>query len=130
LPLPGIDRGGTVLVGVIDEARRQSILRKFKVAELLVHSSNTNAHKFMLLNTEAVALRDESEFPDTFSSGSFRLMPGLSMFCNSHLRSVTAHRLADAILHESIHAIIYRFEASGERLVPRENEESTKIRSP
>jgi hypothetical protein len=129
LPIPGIDRGGTMLAPVLDEELRVAILNKLTAADSVIQA-NQHLYTFTVLNTEIIVCRFEKEFPMIFSSGSFRLMPGLSLFCNSHLPSVSYHNLADSLVHEAIHAIIYRFETYGQRLVPKENENSGKVMSP
>jgi len=129
LPTPDIDRGGTILAPVLDENSKSSILNKFVAADDIIQTNRaTNA--FALTNTELIVCRAENEFPSIFSSGSFRLMPGLTLVCNGHLPVVSHHNIANAIVHEAIHTVIYRFEAYGERLVPKENENSGRFRSP
>ena len=116
LPIPFMDRGGNSLGPVQDEDAKR-ILGKVSIAGNLIRTMNEKAHAFSLRHTEVLAFRYESEYPADFSSGSFQTLPGFSLICNCHLPAVKGPELADAIIHEAIHGIIYQFEAFGEKLL-------------
>jgi hypothetical protein len=128
LPIPLMDRGGSNLSAVKDDTVRNTISAKLCAANTILRS-NRLVSDFAIVNTELIICRLENEYPFVFSSGSFRLMPGLSLLCNSHLLTVTQGKVADALLHEAIHAIIYRYEAYGQRMVPKEKENSAPLKS-
>lgn len=115
LAVPFMDRGGNHL-GPVSQSDAQSILCKLDKAECLIGSINADAQSFSIANTEVLAFRYETEYPKEFTSGSFRSLPGFHLICNCHLASVTEPMLVDAIVHEAVHTIIYRFEAFGEPL--------------
>lgn len=110
LPIPFMDRGGNALNPVTAEDA-ECIRCKLGGAAHLIRTLNENAWLFSLQHTEVLAFRYEGEFPLDFSSGSFQTLPGFSLICNCHLPSVSESELADAIIHEAVHAIIYQFEA-------------------
>ena len=129
LPIPYMDRGGNRLRPVSpDDA--SIILGKLNGAQRLIRKINPNASEFSMQHTEVMAFRYEDEFPNDFSSGSFQPLPGFSLICNCHLPSVNEKVLADAIVHEAIHGIIYRFESFGERLLRGDKAGCLQVSSP
>lgn len=129
LTIPYMDRGGNCLRPVSpDDAT--VILSKLKSAERLIMKINRNTGAFSRHHTEVLAFRYEDEYPNGFSSGSFQTLPGFSLICNCHLPSVSERVLADAIVHEAIHGIIYRFEAFGERLLKGDKAGCPQVSSP
>jgi len=115
LPIPFMDRGGNAL-SPVQEDDTQHILGKVADAGNLIRSVNQQAYAFSVRHTEVLAFRYESQYPADFSSGSFQSLPGFSLICNCHLPTVSEAELADAIIHEAIHSIIYQFESFGEPL--------------
>ncbi|OAI57762.1 hypothetical protein AYO50_00015 [Acidobacteria bacterium SCGC AG-212-P17] len=129
LPVPFMDRGGNCLSPVsTDDAER--ILGKVAGAGRLIQTVNENTHGFSIRHTEVLAFRYESEYPADFSSGSFQTLPGFSLICNCHLPAVSEPEVADAIIHEAIHSIIYQFEAFGEPLRRRDRPADFQVISP
>ncbi len=129
LSIPYMDRGGNRLRPVsVEDA--SVILGKLHGAERLIKDINRNASAFSTQQTEVLAFRYEDEYPNGFSSGSFQTLPGFSLICNCHLPSVSERALADAIVHEAIHGIIYRFEAFGERLLKGDQAGRLQVSSP
>jgi hypothetical protein len=129
LPIPTMDRGGNRLRPIAPDAA-SAILGKLNAAEQLIETIDANAAAFSIQHTEVLAFRYEEEFPGSFCSGSFKTLPGFSLITNGHLRSVTERDLADAIVHEAIHAIICRFEAFGDRLVRSDQAGRHQVNSP
>jgi hypothetical protein len=129
LPIPFMDRGGNSLDPVLDEDAKR-ILCKVSGAKNLIRTMNEKAHAFSLRHTEVLAFRYESEYPGDFSSGSFQTLPGFSLICNCHLPAVKEPELADAIIHEAIHSIIYQFEAFGEKLLRAPKSTDFQVVSP
>jgi hypothetical protein len=115
LPIPFMDRGGNSL-SPIQEDDVKHILGKVAGAGSLIRNVNEKAYAFSRQHTEVLAFRYESQYPADFSSGSFQSLPGFSLICNCHLPTVSEAELADAIIHEAIHSIIYQFESFGEPL--------------
>jgi hypothetical protein len=116
LPIPYMDRGGNRLRPIAPDTA-SVILGRLNAAERLIKTINTNTSAFSIQQTEVLAFRFEDEYPTSFCSGSFKTLPGFSLITNCLLPSVNERDLADAIVHEAIHAIICRFEAFGERLL-------------
>jgi hypothetical protein len=115
LPIPFMDRGGNALSPILEDDVKH-ILCKVAGAGNLIRSINEKAYAFSRQHTEVLAFRYESQYPADFSSGSFQTLPGFSLICNCHLPTVNEAELADAIIHEAIHSIIYQFESFGEPL--------------
>jgi hypothetical protein len=128
LVIPPMERGGNSIVGMTTTQTRK-LLPKLGAASCLISRASTMVHEFVFLNTDHLAFRQETEFPRSCSSGSFRDLPGLALLCNYHRRATSEFQLAEAVVHEATHAIIYRFESLGCRLV-RESRADIRIPSP
>ncbi|MBZ5492077.1 MAG: hypothetical protein LAO76_14185 [Acidobacteriia bacterium] len=129
LPIPFMDRGGNSLSPILgDDA--QHILDKVTGAGNLVRNVNEKAYAFSRQYTEVLVFRYESQYPADFSSGSFQTLPGFSLICNCHLTTATEAVLADAIIHEAIHSIIYQFESFGEPLRRKGKRTNFQVVSP
>jgi hypothetical protein len=128
LPIPHMEGGGNAISLIPSEAHR--ILMSKTKSALDVIASNPIAFDFFSLGTERLSFRRESDVPTKFSSGSFRDLPGLSLMLNADQTSISALSLADAMVHESIHAVLYKYEALGPRLVPPGHSDLGRIASP
>jgi hypothetical protein len=129
LTIPYMDRGGNRLRPVSSECACL-ILRKLNSADSVLQDINLNARVFAIDNTETIAFRYEADYEREFSSGSFQTLPGFSLICNCHICSVSELALADSIIHEAIHSIIYRYEAIGEPLLRAGEMNPPKVTSP
>jgi hypothetical protein len=129
LKVPKMDRGGNSLVSVSTN-RQGSIVAKLQAARDIISTTSIHTHEFTYLNTGLLAFRSEDEYPDQWSSGSFRVLPGFSLMINYHLAKASELALADSIVHEAIHGVIYRFESSGNRLVCSDFNPAQTICSP
>ena len=127
--IPQMDRGGNELEAYgISETR--CISKKTVEAFQILDSPDGQAGRFVRTNTEVLTFRAELSSPERFSSASFRTLPGLSLFVNASSADVSSHDLADAVLHEAIHALIYRYEALYSRLVPTSLAQTEHLVSP
>ena len=65
---------------------------------------------FARANLQTIVLRKDHHFVDCFTSSSSRAYIGRAVFVNSHLRDLDLAKLAGALVHESVHAFLYRLE--------------------
>ena len=77
--------------------------------EMLLDASETAAEAVTAF-TKVIVLRKDDNEPDGFSSSSAGQYTGRSMFVNAQHRQVRRGILADAILHEAIHSLLYMAE--------------------
>lgn len=88
------------------------------VRERLV-ATNLRIAEFVELFTKSLVLQPDSQAPELFSTGSSAQYVGRSVFGNPHLPKVDAALLAEGLVHEAIHSLLYM----GERLEPWVNSE-------
>lgn len=118
--IPLMNRGGNSL-SPYSRIEVDSILLKLHSSIREIFAKSKFAHHYVFSFTEELFVRKELEFPDKFSSGSFRRHVGLSLLCNPHLESVSVSDCASSIVHEAIHSNIYMAEAFGHTITNASN---------
>ncbi|MEW7986904.1 MAG: hypothetical protein AB2799_14025 [Candidatus Thiodiazotropha sp.] len=113
--IPLMNRGGNSLFPY-SRIEVDGILLKLHSSFREIFDTSQAAHHYTFSFTEALFVRKELEFPEKFSSGSFRRHVGLSLLCNPHLESVSISDCASSIVHEAIHSNIYMAEAFGQTI--------------
>lgn len=99
-------------------ARVPEVKRCVEAALGALGQGNPVALECVRLLTLRLVVRDEEPpRPYRFSSGSFGRYVGLSLLTNLWAEQVDAARLLDALVHESIHAALFIYEAIREHLV-------------
>ena len=83
---------------------------KLDEALLLLSRCDHHAYQFVVENTRYLALRDDEENVRSFCSSSYGGYPGLSLLVNVCNERIDDVRLIDALYHEAIHSLIYRYE--------------------
>lgn len=75
----------------------------------VTHTQRSVPHAWRMAHgfTKALILLPEDTAPQQFSSGSSGQFVGRSVFANPHLDKVTEVELAEALVHEAIHAVLY-----------------------
>ncbi len=97
--------------------------RNFDVAELdrlrisltstsrAIHAVNPEVSAFIETFNRVVILQKDPGAPDLFASGSTGQYIGRAFLANPHLPALGEAQLADAIVHEAIHGLLYMEEA-------------------
>ncbi len=62
---------------------------------------------FVRTFTKVLVLQPDPDAPRSFSSGTSGQYPGRSLLANAHLPSVSLEVIADGLVHESIHGLLY-----------------------
>jgi HEXXH motif-containing protein len=79
-----------------------------------IESTNPDILEFVNAFTKVLVLQRDDAAPTLFSTGSSAQYVGRSVFGNPHLESVDAALLAEGLVHEAIHSLLYM----GERIEP------------
>src|SRR5262249_29643868 len=93
-------------------------------------AGNPAALDCVRLLTRQLAVREEAGRLDRFTSGSFVEYPGLTLCTYPRAGEVDAGTLVDALVHETIHAALYLYEALHEPLLGDRRSADLPIRSP
>jgi hypothetical protein len=119
-------------LGPLAAARVPEVKRCLEAALEALRQGKPVALECVRLVTLRLLVRDEEPSrPDHFSSGSFGRYIGLSLLTNLWAEQVDAARLLDALVHESIHAALFIYEAVAAPLVlDRVKAEGLLSRSP
>ncbi|MFF0738830.1 HEXXH motif-containing putative peptide modification protein [Streptomyces sp. NPDC004111] len=88
------------------------------------------AARFVDTFSEVVALREEHGPASVFHSSSFSGLVGLCRLTNAHLDSVTPGLLAESLVHESTHAMLYLYEEVREPFLRRPDANDRSVTSP
>lgn len=125
LPIPKMDRGGNRTASIA-AALQNPIIGKLQRACDRIGECRGPV-RLIRNGTQVIDIREELEFPQIFASGSFRELPGLSLLLNAGNCDISEHRLANAVLHEAIHGVIYKYETCGKLLVRKSVPSSHRI---
>lgn len=99
--------GGNTVRPLPRHQRQVQAGRVTRSVELFVEISD-HVLPFVVRGTELLCIQDELEESGRFGSASFRGFAGLNAILNPQITSTWT--LADAILHESIHSVLYQVE--------------------
>lgn len=83
---------------------------------------------FVIAGTELLCVQEETEERKRFGSSSFRGLAGLNLITNPGVASTWA--IADAILHEAVHSILYQIEPAHSPFFQDRIAARTRLRSP
>ena len=101
---------GLSLVPYGKEDQREAAVRKVEEAMCAIEAVDLRIAAFVRRFTLAISIVTDDE-GRRFSSGSVNQYVGRSILWNAHLPSVDIGVLAEALVHESIHAYLYMHEA-------------------
>lgn len=126
---PPIDPGGNTLVALAGEERAQA---KRKIAEALdaLLAILPAVHQLIVDFTEVIAVRAEHKAGTRLRSSSFDSLIGLILLTNPHDATVDVEKLMDALVHETIHNILFVYERIAGRFVPVPADGQHRIESP
>jgi hypothetical protein len=106
LEFPGMTGGNDLRI--LDDATLAMQTARVRHAESLIREWCPEAWRLSAIGTEILSLRKEVSEASRFGSASFRGLAGLNLLINPHL--VSTGTLADAIVHEAIHSVLYQVE--------------------
>ena len=113
------------------EIERVTVERKIHEAASAISATSDVAFKFWTDCVDVVAIRKASLSSTRFSSSSFSRNAELTVLTNAHLDSVDLTLMADALVHESIHSLLFTYEEIEQAFVSTdENAERIKLKSP
>lgn len=127
LTFPGMDRGGNDLY-ILSNSVATDELKRIVQAQDLIKKWIYPAWKFTAIGTELLAIRGESSEPDKFGSASFRGLAGLNLIINP--QKVSLSLIIEAIVHESIHSLLYQLEPSFGDFFPDKTNSRNPVVSP
>jgi hypothetical protein len=113
------------------ENERTSVVRKLARAAHGIAMTSIPAFQLWQESVDAIAIRTSANAAP-FSSGSLNFNARVSLFLNAHGRDVNQAEIADGLLHEAIHSLLFMFEETAGAFVSgiRTAEDETKIVSP
>jgi hypothetical protein len=125
------DRGsGAGSLAPIPQELHSLAIERLEAAIGALAEIRTAAFQFVKELTLCLAIRSEGNEQNSFTSGSFAGYAGLSLITNPFAKHVDGLKLADAILHEAIHAAIYMYEVTNEPLLSDKPSGPIRVQSP
>jgi HEXXH motif-containing protein len=103
----GLDRNVCPARPVYEASERRRIVDRSDAALRAIAGIAPEAAWFVNRFTKVLIVQRNLEEPSEFTSGSNGLYIGRTFLANAHLASVTVERLADALVHEAVHALLY-----------------------
>lgn len=91
----------------LDSSERESVLRRIRDACDGIRRTDSHLLDFCVRFTKVLILQRDPELPEQFTSGSSGQYIGRSVLANPHLPSVSKIEVAEAIVHEAIHSLLY-----------------------
>jgi hypothetical protein len=101
--------GGMRLERYSDLWARELALSRLEAAMRGIHAMDPGVAAFVQRFTLVANVLVDSETPK-FTSGSTSQYIGRSLFCNAHLPGVDAELMAESLVHEAIHSLLYMHE--------------------
>ena len=105
--------GGMRLEHYTVPADRELAIGKLEAAMHGIDAVDTGVAAFVRRFTLVANVLVDTETPK-FTSGSTSQYVGRSLFCNAHLSGVDAELMADALVHEATHSLLYMHELCDE----------------
>lgn len=114
-----------------DADEREAVKRKVADAAAAIAAASEHALSFWSACQDVVALRKAADLSAICSSNSFIRNARLAVIVNGHLPAVQTASIADAIVHEAIHSLLFMYEETRAALVARDGEAiSATVTSP
>jgi HEXXH motif-containing protein len=95
--------------------------RRLETSLAALEEGNPIALEYVCLLTRRLAVREEKSRADSFGSSSFGDLIGFTLLTNVWAERAHTARLVDALVHESIHAGLFLYEAVHESLISDRN---------
>lgn len=91
----------------LPEPDRQRVLHQLNASASALRSLSPALEVLVRLFTKCWVVQRDPEAPGRFSSGTSGQFIGRSVLANPHIASATVAHVAEAIVHESIHGLLY-----------------------
>jgi hypothetical protein len=101
--------GGMRLEHYTDPGEKELALGRLREAMSGIDATDAGVAAFVRRFTRTANVVVDSETPK-FTSGSTSQYVGRSLFCNAHLPGVDPELMADSLVHEAIHSLLYMHE--------------------
>jgi hypothetical protein len=101
--------GGMRLEHYTDPGEKELALGRLGEAMSGIDATDARVAAFVRRFTRTANIVVDSETPK-FTSGSTSQYVGRSLFCNAHLPGVDSELMADSLVHEAIHSLLYMHE--------------------
>lgn len=96
----------------------------------LIKKTSIHAYYLIVLMTETIGVVKNDSFPSDFNSASCRSKIGRILLVNPHLKGVTYPVLVNALIHESVHSLLYRIEMNIPIFKSNDSNDSHFLESP
>jgi len=114
IDLEGVDDKAEAPRRPLASSEVQTILDRLSETRDRMGDTNQELLDFVVTFTKVLVLQRDAEAPKMFSTGSSAQYVGRSVFGNPHLDTVDLALLAEGLVHEAIHSLLYM----SERLEP------------
>lgn len=113
------------------QAQRSSIEQKLNEAAQGIAATSRPAFGFWQESVDAIALRTLVKPAASITSVALRYNARVTLFVNAHVPEVDSAELADLLLHEAIHTMLFMWEETFEHfVVDRAASDDVKVASP
>jgi HEXXH motif-containing protein len=126
---PQIDPAGDNLVPIEGEERAQA-KRNIGGALDVLHAILPAVHGLIVDFTEVIAVRADNKEGVGLRSSSFDSRLGLILLTNPHQAVAVLERMMDALVHETIHNVLFVYEMTTGRFVPVPADGRHRLESP
>lgn len=99
--------------GLLDGDDLATALTKLHEAVRAIERTSIAAHMLVSRALRVLVLTRHPRYEDVFQSVSTRAVVGRAVIVNAHRPQATVARIADALVHEAIHAFLYELEQAG-----------------
>lgn len=105
-----------------DRRERDAAVQKIDAAAAAIAESSVHALRFWNACHDVLAIRKAANASAKCSSNSFTRNARLALIVNAHLPGIRPASIADAIIHEAIHSLLFMYEETHAPLVSRDDE--------
>lgn len=107
IDLSGAERPDFPVRTGFDPVEINHVLNRLRAAQEQIYATSATVAQFIVQFNKVLVLQKDPENPGQRASGSSGQYIGRSFITNPHIVAVDAAGLADAIVHEGIHALLY-----------------------
>lgn len=107
IDLSGAERSDFPIRSGFDLEEVSHVLNLLQIMQEHINSTSATVAQFIAQFNKVLVFQKDPENPEQLASGSSGQYVGRSFITNPHIATVDAAGLADAIVHEGIHALLY-----------------------
>lgn len=90
-----------------NSSEQRHVLGRLERARDAIRATDVGILEFTVVFTKVLIFQRDPAAPDSFSSGSSGQYVGRSVLANSHLSAIDEVEIAEGIVHEAIHSLLY-----------------------